>query len=401
MNKLFEKISSVKKITLIFVLFAWAVSLPIYAQLAPKANNKGKYGYANVNGEFIIKPQFDYAGDFSDDIACVRKGKKWGYIDIQGNPVIDIKYEAIQNGFTDGLAWVKLKNKYGYVNNKGDQIIPLKYANAYPFSDGCAAVVVKEKNKFLFGYINTAGNEIVEPIYEHCIARFAHGRSAIKKDGKWAIINTKGEQITGFEYLNVIISPKNKGYIIVTKDGAKDNEGGIQSGNWGIMNNDGKLITPLKYHAIRNFNDENLILVSSGDSWGWVNMQGEEIIPLKHKQVLDFNEGLAAILENGKVNWINAKNETVLKTDYTGTTYFENGVAYVKDRYGKWGSIDKKGNIVVPLIADSYREAVDVYARYGQKPLTKRHVKQYLLHKNRPQDKYKVKDTIPEDMWDF
>ena len=401
MNSLFEKTSPVKKNTLICMLLVWMVSLPVYAQLVPKANHKGKYGYANMNGEFVITPQFDYADDFSDNIARVQKGKKWGYIDTQGNSVVDIRYEAIQNDFTDGLAWVKLKNKYGYVNNKGEQIIPLKYANAYPFSDGCAAVVVKEKNKFLFGYINTSGNEIIKPIYEHCIARFAYGRSAIKKDGKWAIINTKGEQITGFEYLNVIVSPKNKGYIIVTKDGTKNNEEGIQNGSWGIMNNNGELITPLKYHTVRSFNDENLILVSAGDSWGCVNMEGEEAIPLKYKQVLDFTEGLAAVLENGKVNWINAKNETVLKTDYTGTTYFEDGVAYVKDRYGKWGGIDKEGGIVIPLIADSYREAYDIYVRYGKKPLTTRHVKQYLLHKNRPQDKYKVKDKIPEEMWDF
>jgi hypothetical protein len=401
MTKLFEKTSLIKKVMLICMLLVWTMSLPIYAQLSPKANNKGRYGYANVNGEFIIKPQFDYAGDFSDEIARVKKGKKWGYIDIQGNPIIDIKYEAVQNNFTDGLAWVKLKNKYGYVNNKGEQVIPLKYANAYPFSDGCAAIVVKEKNKFLFGYINTSGNEIVEPIYEHSMAQFAHGRSAIKKDGKWAIINTKGAQITGFEYLNVIVSPKNRGYIMVTKDGTKSNDESIQSGSWGIMSSDGKLITPLKYSSIRNFNDENLALVSAGNSWGWVNMQGEETIPLKYKQVLDFNEGWATILENGKVNWINARNETVLKTDYTAATYFENGMAYVKNRYGKWGGIDKTGNLTIPLIADSYQEACDIYAWNGNKPLTERHVKIYLLHKNRPQDKYKVKDTIPEDMWDF
>jgi len=401
MTKLFKKTSPVKKITLICVLLVWAVSLPIYAQVAPKTNNKGKYGYANVYGEFVIAPQFDYAGNFSDDIACVKKGKKWGYIDAQGTPVIDLKYEAVQNNFTDGLAWVKLKGKYGYVNNKGAQIVPLQYANAYPFSDGCAAVVVKEKSKFLFGYINTAGNEMVEPVYEHCIDRFTHGRSAIKKDGKWAIINTKGEQITGFEYLSVIVSPKNKGYIMATKDGTLNNDGSIKSGSWGILNNDGKLITPLKYHVIRNFNDEDLVLVSAEDFWGWINMQGEEAIPLKYKQVLDFSEGLAAVMEDGKINWINAKNETVLRTDYTATTYFEDGVVYVRDRYGKWGGINKKGSIVIPLIADSYREASDIYVRFGKKPLTERHVKQYLLYKNRPQDKFKVQDQIPGDMWDF
>lgn len=366
MTKLINKTTPIKKITFICMLLVWAVSLPIYAQLAPKANHKGKYGYANVNGEFVITPQFDYAGNFADSIACVRIGKKWGYI-----------------------------------NTKGEQIIPLKYANAYPFSDGCAAIVVREKNKFLFGYINTAGDDIVEPVYEHCVAQFAHQRSAIKKDGKWAIINTQGEQITEFEYFSVVISPKNKGYIMVTKSGTLNDDGSIKSNSWGIMNNDGKLITPLKYHVIRNFNDENLILVSAGDLWGWVSMQGEEVIPLKYKQVLDFTEGWAAILENGKVNWINVKNETVLKTDYTSTTSFEDGVAYVKDHAGKWGSINKKGNIVVPLIADSYQEAHNIYLRYGKQPLTARHLKQYLLYKNRPQDKFKVKDIIPENMWDF
>lgn len=40
----------------------------------------GKWGYMNSVGRVLIKPQFDEAWTFSEDLAAIRIGRLWGYV---------------------------------------------------------------------------------------------------------------------------------------------------------------------------------------------------------------------------------------------------------------------------------------------------------------------------------
>jgi WG containing repeat len=42
----------------------------------------------NTKGKLVIKPQFDAAWSFYEDLAAVKIGEKWGYIDRTGKLVI-------------------------------------------------------------------------------------------------------------------------------------------------------------------------------------------------------------------------------------------------------------------------------------------------------------------------
>ena len=374
----------------------------------------GKWGYMQLpSGKELTKLEYSrLKGSFSDSgYSWVQKGKKYGFIDNQGNTIIEAKYEAIQDTFTNNAVWVRpklKKEKFGFIDNNGRTITEIKYALAFPFSDNCAAVIVrdKKKKKYFGGYINTEGKYIVEPIYNKVMQRFHDKISAVQKDDRWAFINTSGEIISDFEYKEIVFYNNNKGFTHVTKNGTKDKAGNIASGDWGIANNQGKLLTPLKYRLIGGVNAENLMRVSDGTNWGWVNLQGEEVIPLKYSASHDFNDGLAVVIENGKASWINPQNKIILKTDYADASIFQNGVACVKDASTKkWGAIDIKGNILVPFFTEDVAEArniVDTMYLKKKKPLTKRDVKLYTLYyRERPQDKFKIVEIIPTDMWDF
>jgi len=41
---------------------------------------EGKWGYINKEGRFSIEPQFDNAWNFSEDVAAVKKGGEWGFV---------------------------------------------------------------------------------------------------------------------------------------------------------------------------------------------------------------------------------------------------------------------------------------------------------------------------------
>ncbi len=62
----------------------------------------GKEGYINTNGEYVIKPQFDKAFNFSCGYASVGKKGEWGYINEKGELVKVIGKDAFADTFTDG-----------------------------------------------------------------------------------------------------------------------------------------------------------------------------------------------------------------------------------------------------------------------------------------------------------
>jgi len=43
---------------------------------------KGKYGFVDKKKNWVIYPQFTFAKDFTDNVACVSLNGKWGYIEI-------------------------------------------------------------------------------------------------------------------------------------------------------------------------------------------------------------------------------------------------------------------------------------------------------------------------------
>ncbi len=99
----------------------------------------GLYGFKQYE-RVIIEPQFEMARDFSEGLAVVRKGGKYGYIDASGECVINFKYESAYS-FSEGLALAKMGGKYGYINKDGKCVIPFRFKAATAFSEGLAEVV--------------------------------------------------------------------------------------------------------------------------------------------------------------------------------------------------------------------------------------------------------------------
>ena len=63
-----------------------------------------------------IQPQFDLALGFSEGLAAVQVGKKWGYIDTSGKMVIGLQDLSFAKPFHNGLARVGFgKTGWGYL----------------------------------------------------------------------------------------------------------------------------------------------------------------------------------------------------------------------------------------------------------------------------------------------
>jgi hypothetical protein len=113
----------------------------------------GKWGFYDVKTKKNIIPhEYDLVYQFSNGLAPVKKGMKWGYIDIKNQLIIEYKFDDA-NPFSEGLAAVKLNGKKGYINMKGEVVILPQFDTAADFKNGVAEV---EKESIVF-YINKSG----------------------------------------------------------------------------------------------------------------------------------------------------------------------------------------------------------------------------------------------------
>ena len=76
----------------------------------------------------VINSQFDYAYAFTEnELAKVRVGDKYGFIDKTGNLVINPQFEYATDFYNDGYAVISNDGKYGIIDTKGNYIVSAQY----------------------------------------------------------------------------------------------------------------------------------------------------------------------------------------------------------------------------------------------------------------------------------
>ncbi|MBU0763653.1 MAG: WG repeat-containing protein [Bacteroidetes bacterium] len=94
----------------------------------------GLLGFADMDGNVVIKPKFRAAWPFHQGLAAFSydcehvqqdeytlwKGGKWGFVGKNGDIVIEPQYDFISEDFEQGEALVKQGDKYFYISKKGE-----------------------------------------------------------------------------------------------------------------------------------------------------------------------------------------------------------------------------------------------------------------------------------------
>lgn len=151
--------------------------------------------FIDKTGKVVLTPQVDrIEEDFSEDLAVVLIGRKYGYIDRKGKVVIKPRFEYADS-FSEGLAAVCIDGKYGYIDKKGKIVIKPKFVVAFEFSSGMAMIADKTGKH---GYIDKTGKVVIRPRFDGC-SNF-HGDLATAKiigrrgrRGKEGYINKRGK----------------------------------------------------------------------------------------------------------------------------------------------------------------------------------------------------------------
>ena len=329
--------------------------------------NGDRWGFVNASGREVIPCQYEDGKNFFEGLAVVEKAGKWGTIDKSGNEVVPCRYDFV-NDFFDGFARVRLAGKWGTIDKSGNEVVPCRYDFVNDFSDGFARVRLADK----WGYVDTSGKEVVpckfktpdkaesaleklqhesvngkhdfEPSHEEhwsdrysFIGDFFEGLAVVEKAGKRGYVDQSGNEVIPCQY--------------DVADVFSEGLGAVKKGNrWGFVDKSGTEVIPCRYKATHPFH-EGLAAVKKrgkkGDRWGFVDKSGKEVVSCQYDAGTDFSEGLAAVSKNGKVGFIDTTGKEVIPFLYDDVFAFSEGFIGVQ-KDGMFGYVDTSGQEVVP-----------------------------------------------------
>ena len=148
-----------------------------------------------------------------------------------------------------------------------------------------------------------------------------------------------------------MVSDFHEGFAMVTK-----------GDKYGFIDKMGNEVIPCIYEFMEeadpNFHD-GLALVHQGEKHFFINKEGKEAFPYNYDTGLNFSDGLALVWKDRKCGYIDTKgNEVIALTDKYYGTSFHDGLAAVGNNDGKYGFIDKKGELVIPMRFDVEEDGV-------------------------------------------
>jgi hypothetical protein len=190
---------------------------PIYNQLTELENNfamaikDDNYGYLNLNGAIVIEIKIPYTkgainwGLFNKKgYARIMSDDKFGLIDTSGNKFVPALFEDI-GAVSSKLIAIKRHGKWGYCDYDTKLKIPYNFDYVSGFINDLAFVKKDEK----FGLFNTKGSFVIEAKYES-MNWFYNQILLVKENGLYGLIDLKQKSILPIEYTKIEFTSENK-----------------------------------------------------------------------------------------------------------------------------------------------------------------------------------------------
>lgn len=333
-------------------------------------NEKGEELFTDYDRVEVIE-NFDTKQNiwYENNLLRVVKNGKYGLIDCDGNKILECEYDSINSlKSVEGNLVVGKEGKVGLVNNVGQTIIPIEYKNIKILEEGYKDeyIVVDENDNE--GVISTSGTLIVTPAYKEIKYLNSNEIYAAKIDDKWTLINKKGEVLNN-EYDDYTYSKGD--YVIVQKDG-----------KYGIITTAGEVKIEPTYEELE-YAFSVYYIAKLNSKYGVINTDNTSVIPLEYlnitcmedKEILiaDRTETETVLFDSNlteKLTGIFVYEQDYIKARIDGedkyyTYKFEEkdikdvltkNTLYVSKKDGKYGFVDKQGNVVVDYIYDEAKE---------------------------------------------
>ncbi|SFL86982.1 WG containing repeat-containing protein [Paenibacillus sp. 1_12] len=301
---------------------------------------------AEESYRFIIKPfEVDYAGDFIEGRAMIKKGGKWGFINNKGITVVEPKYDSVRN-FKEGMAVVENDKKFGVIDKNGGEVVAPQYFSIQDFNEDFARFENSSS-----GLIDKLGNRVIE-FEKGTSYGLSEGLVAFNTNSYSGYMDKTGEEVLTFPYM---FTESFKGGVANV----------VADNKIGLIDKNGQEIIAPQYDVFTDFDEEGLAQVAKDRKLRFIDKTGQEIIStFPYQGSHGFSEGLAPVHKNQLWGYIDKTGEEVIPLQYDFAYKFMGGLARVakkKDSGYLWGFINKEGKVVIPL---QYSEHVFKYEVY-------------------------------------
>ena len=259
-----------------------------------------KRGYFNMfTGKPVIEPKYSHAWIFSDGLASVDDGGWIKFIDASGKVVIDPQIPYIPGA--EGYVFHKnrcivhneRRNRFGLLDKQGKWVLQPEYfsieysGNFWVVDNGEGRSVLDSTLNtvipFTKGKIRVSGNHISVTLNNHVIQRYDHSGELINDFfiTDVTLMTYKSDELRYFNNVSHdtegnVIETENREPMIVEKM-AKCRRYEAESGWYGLMTNDGKVITPPSYYSITAISHDLYLCKDAHNEGVILNGKGERV----------------------------------------------------------------------------------------------------------------------------
>lgn len=248
---------------------------------------------------------FDYTNFFIGEDYCycsVKNGNWCGELDINGK--LHSKFVCKELCCSDTFDYITILDKTGVIDKRGNFIIPPKYDDIWMINENLWKISVNEK----YGLIDTCCQTVWNLKYDSINTLCVEGAYLVSLNGKYGIIDINEKEIVPIKY----------DYLQVQFEYAKSNRFyATLNGKKGVINLKNEIIIPIEYEDIYYLTKNRIVLKIGLDRFIIINEQNKQIC------------------------------KTIFEVIDTKTYFSKNPTLYSAKLNGKWGFIDKNGNVVI------------------------------------------------------
>ncbi len=313
--------------------------------VSKKTEDGYRYGYVNYRGTIILNPiytQLERVTEIANEKGVYFIAFKNGQAGLLKNnkEILNYEYEDIQYNVLGSIFVTKRNGKYGAVNLEGTTVLYPEYDNVY--TGGMYLNALKDKDIFIF---DLNGNKIETNEVSKTKTENANYYITIDKNNKYKVVDSKDNIIIDNDYTYIEYLPGD--YFIVERDSKS-----------GIIDSNGKSVIELKYDSISRINETDILQMEKDRNIALYNLNMKEIVSMDNAIVKEVKDEKAYILLYSDTDFKYLdRNGNIL----TSQNLFENNPLFAKNINGRWGFVDKEGNLKVQ---NDY-ELVTDFNKYG------------------------------------